>query len=96
MLLKFYKKLIDRESIEREISHKLQKYSTVLYDDTEKYLISFRDLLKFGFSFFLVIWVLVRMPFHGELAISFLKIIICSSFWNLENAVVIHSHNSKL
>ena len=74
MLLKFYKKLIDRESIEREISHKLQKYSTVLYDDTEKYLISFRDLLELGFSFFLLLFEFHSFPsYFGSCSLTMMK-----------------------
>lgn len=56
------------------------------------YIISFRDLLEFSFGFFFVVRVLIRMPLHGQFAISFLKLVIISTTINLKNLIVIHPH----
>lgn len=55
-------------------------------------LIGLRDLFEFRFSFFLVGGVLIRVPFHGQLSVSFLQIVICGVLVNLQKLVVIHTH----
>ena len=56
------------------------------------YLIGLRDLLELGFSFFFVGGILVRMPFHGQLSICFLQIILRSISIYLQYIVVIYAH----
>lgn len=56
------------------------------------YLIGFRYLLEFGFGFFLVCGILVRMPFHCQFSVSLLQIIIGGISVHLQYVVVIHTH----
>lgn len=57
-------------------------------------IISFGDLLELGFCFFLVVWVLVRMPFHGELSIGFLQVVVFGVLVHLKRLVVVQTHLS--
>lgn len=60
------------------------------------YIVGFRDLFEFGFSFFLVVRVLVRMPFHGEFSIGFFEVIIFGIAVHLKNLIIVYSHASLL
>lgn len=40
------------------------------------YVVGFGDLFEFGFSVLLVVRVLVRVPFHGELPVRLLQCIV--------------------
>lgn len=74
---------------------KISKLSIIIII-IKTYIISFRDCLEFGFSIFLVIRVLIRMPFHSKFPISFLEIIIfCISIY-LKDFIVIYTHESDL
>lgn len=59
---------------------------------TEAYLIGLGDLFEFVLGFFLVVRVLVRVPFHGKLPVSFLQIIILGVLVHLQYLIVIHTH----
>lgn len=54
--------------------------------------VSLRDLFESCFCFFFVGGVLVRVPFHGQLSVRFLQIILRSISVNLQHIVVIQTH----
>lgn len=58
------------------------------------YLISFGEFLKLLLSLNFVVRILVRMPFHGILAICFLQLIGGGVAINAENGIVIFGHSS--
>lgn len=49
-------------------------------------------MLEFGLGSFLVVRVFIGMPFHGELAVGFLQVVVFGIAFYLEDLVVIHAH----
>lgn len=63
-----------------------------IHRETNVYLIGFSNLFELGFSFFLVVGVLIRMPLHGKLPVSLLQVFLRNILINLQDLVVVDTH----
>lgn len=55
-------------------------------------LIGLWNLLELSLSFFFIVGVFVRMPFHSQPSVCLLQIILCCISFHIQYVIVIHTH----